>query len=165
MGTQSNTHPPRSSHPPLRIALLLLLFLASTLNPPAQTASVSALTVPLILPSAIVFDATGNLYSPATGNHDTRKPNPPAPTTPRPAPTPRHVTPPAAHPPTTPRRHPPSSPPPSPPSPPPPPPSSPPTTSAPPPPPQTPSATCPPPPASSPPSPALALQASTATPP
>jgi len=73
MGTQSITHPPRSLHAPLRIALLLLLFLASTPNAPAQTASVSALTVPLILPSAIVFDATGNLYFAETGNHVIRK--------------------------------------------------------------------------------------------
>src|SRR6266550_5305612 len=73
MGTQSTTHPPRASHAPLRIALLLLLFLASTCNAPAQTPSVSALTVPLILPSAIVFDPTGNLYFAETGNHVVRK--------------------------------------------------------------------------------------------
>jgi sugar lactone lactonase YvrE len=73
MGTQSITHPPRSLHAPLRIALLLLLSLASPLIAPAQTASVSALTIPLILPSAIVFDATGNLYFAETGNHVIRK--------------------------------------------------------------------------------------------
>jgi hypothetical protein len=73
MGTQSITHPPRSPHAPLRIALLLLLSLASPLNAPAQTTTVSALTVPLILPSAIVFDATGNLYFAETGNHVIRK--------------------------------------------------------------------------------------------
>src|SRR5437867_3338932 len=72
MGTQSTTHPPRASHAPLRIAPLLLLFLASTRNAPAQT-SVSALTVPLILPSAIVFDPTGNLYFAETGSHVVRK--------------------------------------------------------------------------------------------
>ncbi len=71
MGTQSITHPTRSSHAPLRIALLLLLSLASPLN--AQTASVSALTVPLILPSAIVFDSAGNLYLAETANHVIRK--------------------------------------------------------------------------------------------
>jgi sugar lactone lactonase YvrE len=73
MGTQSITHPPRSLHAPLRIALFLLLSLASPLSAPAQTASVSALTVPLILPSAIVFDVTGNLYIAETGNHVIRK--------------------------------------------------------------------------------------------
>src|SRR5216683_2140026 len=73
MGTLSITHPPRASHAPLRIALLLLLSLASPLSAPAQTASVSALTVPLILPSAIVFDTTGNLYFAETGNHVVRK--------------------------------------------------------------------------------------------
>jgi sugar lactone lactonase YvrE len=74
MGTQSITHPPRSLHAPLRIALRLLLVFASTLTAaPAQTPSVSALTVPLILPSAIVFDAAGNLYFAETGNHVIRK--------------------------------------------------------------------------------------------
>ena len=73
MGTQSNTHPPRPTHAPLRIALLLLLSFASSLTATAQTASVSALTVPLILPSAIVFDTAGNLYIAETGNHVIRK--------------------------------------------------------------------------------------------
>jgi sugar lactone lactonase YvrE len=73
MGTQSNPHPPRASHAPLRIALLLLLSLASPPNAPAQTASVSAITVPLVLPSAIVFDTAGNLYIAETGNHVIRK--------------------------------------------------------------------------------------------
>src|SRR5216683_1957733 len=76
MGTLSITHPPRASHAPLRIALLLLLSLASPLSAPAQTASVFALTVPLILPSAIVFDTTGNLYFAKTGNHVVRKIDP-----------------------------------------------------------------------------------------
>jgi sugar lactone lactonase YvrE len=70
MGTQSNTHPSRSLHAPLRIALLLLLSIASALTAAAQ---ISALTVPLILPSAIVFDAAGNLYFAETGNHVIRK--------------------------------------------------------------------------------------------
>jgi sugar lactone lactonase YvrE len=73
MGTQSITHPPRTRHAPFGVALLLLLFLASTLNASAQTGSVSALTVPLVLPSAIVFDAAGNLYFAETGNHVVRK--------------------------------------------------------------------------------------------
>jgi sugar lactone lactonase YvrE len=70
MGTQSTTHPPRSLHAPLRIALLLLLSLASPRLAAAQT---SSLTVPLILPSAIVFDDAGNLYLAETGNHVIRK--------------------------------------------------------------------------------------------
>jgi sugar lactone lactonase YvrE len=73
MGTQSITHPPRSTHAPLRIALFLLLSFASPLIAPAQTSSISALTVPLIFPSAIVFDTTGNLYFAETGNHVIRK--------------------------------------------------------------------------------------------
>jgi sugar lactone lactonase YvrE len=76
MGTQSLTHPPLTSHAPLRIALLLLLSLAATLSAPAQTPSISALTVPLVLPSAIVFDPTGNLYFADTGNHIIRKIDP-----------------------------------------------------------------------------------------
>ena len=70
MGTQSIIHPHYSSHAPLRSALLLLLFVASSLAAPAQT---SARTVPLILPSAIVFDAAGNLYFAETANHVIRK--------------------------------------------------------------------------------------------
>jgi sugar lactone lactonase YvrE len=73
MGTQSITHPPRFLYAPLRIALLLLLILvilASPFDAPAQT---SALTVPLILPSATVFDPSGNLYFAETANHVIRK--------------------------------------------------------------------------------------------
>jgi sugar lactone lactonase YvrE len=70
MGTQSITHPPRSSRAPLRTALLLILSLASSLTVAAQ---ISALTVPLILPTAIVFDPAGNLYLAETANHVIRK--------------------------------------------------------------------------------------------
>ena len=70
MGTQSITHPPRSSRGPLRIALLLLLSLTSSLRLAAQ---ISAVTVPLVLPSAIVFDPAGNLYFAETANHVVRK--------------------------------------------------------------------------------------------
>jgi sugar lactone lactonase YvrE len=70
MGTQSITHPLRSSRAPLRTALLLILSLASSLTVAAQ---ISALTVPLILPSAIVFDSAGNLYFAETANHVVRK--------------------------------------------------------------------------------------------
>ncbi len=73
MGTQSITHPPRSTHAPFRIALFLLLSFASPVIALAQTSSISALTVPLIFPSAIVFDVTGNLYFAETGNHVIRK--------------------------------------------------------------------------------------------
>ncbi|MGH9597009.1 MAG: Ig-like domain repeat protein [Edaphobacter sp.] len=70
MGTQSITHPSRSSYAPLRIVYFLLLFVATYLSASAQT---SARTVPLILPSAIVFDAAGNLYFAESGNHVVRR--------------------------------------------------------------------------------------------
>jgi sugar lactone lactonase YvrE len=70
MGKQSITHPPRSPHVPLRTALLLLLSFIPSLTAVAQT---SSLTVPLVLPSAIVFDPSGNLYIAETANHIIRK--------------------------------------------------------------------------------------------
>jgi sugar lactone lactonase YvrE len=70
MGTQSFTHPSRLTCALLRIALTLLLAL-NPFNTPAQT--VSATTVPLLLPSAIVFDPAGNLYIAETANHVIRK--------------------------------------------------------------------------------------------
>jgi sugar lactone lactonase YvrE len=73
MGTQSIIHPSRPRHAPLRIALFLLLYLVSRLPVSAQTTTISALTIPLILPSAIVFDAAGNLYFAETGHHLIRK--------------------------------------------------------------------------------------------
>jgi len=74
MGTQSITYLPRRRHALLRIVgLLLLFFLASHLSVPAQTPSASALTVPLIFPSAIAFDSAGNLYIAETANHLIRK--------------------------------------------------------------------------------------------
>jgi sugar lactone lactonase YvrE len=81
MGKQSLSHPQRTEYVSRRIALFFLFHLLSLLNLFAQTASqttsetasVSALTVPLILPSAIVFDATGNLYFAEIGNHVIRK--------------------------------------------------------------------------------------------
>ncbi len=73
MGTQSITHPFGPRHAPLRIALFLLLCLMSRFTVSAQTPTVSALTVPLILPSALVFDAAGNLYFAETGHHLIRK--------------------------------------------------------------------------------------------
>jgi sugar lactone lactonase YvrE len=71
MGQQSNITPLRGSHAPLRITLILLLAFHS-LHSQAQ-ATVSALTVPLLLPSAIVFDHAGNLYIAETANHVIRK--------------------------------------------------------------------------------------------
>ncbi len=72
MGTQSNTHPPYHTCAPLRIALLFLLALLTNLSAAAQTI-VSATTIPLLLPSAIVFDPQGNLYLAETNNHVIRK--------------------------------------------------------------------------------------------
>jgi Bacterial Ig-like domain (group 3)/MBG domain (YGX type)/NHL repeat len=68
MGQQSTTTPPRR-RTPLRIVLLLLTLHA--LQGHAQV--VSAITVPLLLPSAIVFDPAGNLYIAETANHVIRK--------------------------------------------------------------------------------------------
>src|ERR1700722_19170547 len=72
MGKQSLPHSPRTRYDARGIALFLLCLL-SLPRLSAQTSSVSALTVPLVLPSAIVFDATGNLYFAETGNHVVRK--------------------------------------------------------------------------------------------
>ena len=72
MGKQSHPDSPHAKYESRGIALFLLCLL-SLPRLFAQTASVSALTIPLILPSAIVFDATGNLYFAETGNHIIRK--------------------------------------------------------------------------------------------
>jgi sugar lactone lactonase YvrE len=73
MGTQSITHPPRSTCALPRIAHLLLLLLLPIVSV-AQTAQVvSATSVPLLLPSAIVFDPAGNLYIAETANQIIRK--------------------------------------------------------------------------------------------
>jgi sugar lactone lactonase YvrE len=63
MGKLSLDHPPRRSLYPL-LALLSLLF---TLQTPAQ--GIPATSIPLILPSAIVFDTAGNLYLADAANH------------------------------------------------------------------------------------------------
>ena len=68
MGPQSTTTH-RHTLTPLWIALVLLLL---PLRAHSQT-TVSATTVPLILPSAIVFDAQGNLYLAETASHVIRK--------------------------------------------------------------------------------------------
>jgi sugar lactone lactonase YvrE len=73
MGKQSVTHPSRPKHVPIRTAFFLLLCFISRFTISAQTPTVSALTVPLIIPSAIVFDASGNLYFAETGRHLIRK--------------------------------------------------------------------------------------------
>jgi Bacterial Ig-like domain (group 3)/NHL repeat len=69
MGTQSITYHlcPRRG---LRWVGLLIVALGSSLFATAQT---SALTVPLILPSAVVFDSAGNLYIAETAKHIIRK--------------------------------------------------------------------------------------------
>jgi sugar lactone lactonase YvrE len=73
MGPQSINHPPRRRRVPLRSALLALLalFFLPILHIPAQ--NIPATAVPLILPSAIVFDSTGDLYIADTANHVIRK--------------------------------------------------------------------------------------------
>ena len=70
MGKRSFTPYIQRARVPLRIALILLLALNSF---GAQAQTVSAITVPLLLPSAIVFDPAGNLYIAETANHVIRK--------------------------------------------------------------------------------------------
>src|SRR5260370_12930488 len=67
---------PQSIVPPQpRIPALLLIALCLLLLPPQSPAqsTVAATTIPLILPSAIVFDPQGNLYLAETANHVIRK--------------------------------------------------------------------------------------------
>ena len=71
MGQQSITPFSYRAYVPLRIALLLLFALA-TLPAPAQTSGFATL-LPLLLPSAVAFDAQGNLYVAETSNHVIRK--------------------------------------------------------------------------------------------
>jgi sugar lactone lactonase YvrE len=82
MGKQSSTHPMRQAVR-LRgetcgiiarrcISLGLAIFFATNLATIAR-AQTQATTLPLMLPSAIVFDAAGNLYFVETGNHVVRK--------------------------------------------------------------------------------------------
>ena len=72
MGTPSNTTQPIRHRHPLGIALALLSLLI-TPHARAQTTTINATAIPLILPSAIVFDPQGNLYIAETGNHIIRK--------------------------------------------------------------------------------------------
>jgi sugar lactone lactonase YvrE len=69
MGPQSITTHRHHPLTPLWIALVLLLF---PLGAQTQT-TVFATTIPLILPSAIVFDPQGNLYLAETASHVIRK--------------------------------------------------------------------------------------------
>src|SRR5580704_7203719 len=71
MGPQSTTTH-RHSLTPFWIALVVLLL---TFRAQPQT-TVSATTIPLILPSAIVFDPQGNLYLAETASHVIRKVDP-----------------------------------------------------------------------------------------
>lgn len=66
MGPQSNT--------PTAVRARILLGIAFILLPAfAARAQTPATSVPLLLPSAIAYDAQGNLYIAETGNHDIRK--------------------------------------------------------------------------------------------
>src|SRR5579871_4475762 len=71
MGKQSGIKP---YHPSRVLAIALLLLIALLPIPaPSQT---SATTIPLILPTAIVFDPQGNLYLAETASHVIRKVDP-----------------------------------------------------------------------------------------
>ena len=67
MGQQSISHPFR----PARLLFWIALLCSLAPHVPAQT--INAITLPLILPSALVFDTLGNLYLAETGNHVIRK--------------------------------------------------------------------------------------------
>ena len=70
MAQQSITLSARGYSIPLQIALLLLLAIPSLTI--AQTTG-SAVTAPILLPSAIVFDSSGDLYLAETANHRIRR--------------------------------------------------------------------------------------------
>src|ERR1700709_2525313 len=70
MGTQSFTHP----FSLFRVLIWTVLALLTTLRTRAQT--IDATTLPLILPSAIVFDSTGTFYVAETGTHVIRRVDP-----------------------------------------------------------------------------------------
>ncbi|HMF62948.1 MAG TPA: Ig-like domain repeat protein [Edaphobacter sp.] len=72
MAQQSTIQPQRRRSGPIWLTILLLLALLP-LQSPAQTAPVSATTIPLILPSSIVFDTQGNFYLAETASHIIRK--------------------------------------------------------------------------------------------
>ncbi len=68
MGQQSITPPP--CYLPVSLWMALLLLMLST---PLAHSQTQATTLPLILPSAIVYDSAGNLYIAETGRHIIRK--------------------------------------------------------------------------------------------
>jgi sugar lactone lactonase YvrE len=72
MGPQSTIPTQRRTRVSLHIAALFFLLQLAHIFIHAQT-TVSATTIPLILPSAIVFDPQGNLYLAETANHVIRK--------------------------------------------------------------------------------------------
>ncbi|RSL14962.1 sugar lactone lactonase YvrE [Edaphobacter aggregans] len=71
MGKQSGIKP----YHPSRVLAIALLLLIALLPIPAPSQS-SATTIPLILPTAIVFDPQGNLYLAETASHVIRKVDP-----------------------------------------------------------------------------------------
>src|SRR5216683_2302076 len=72
MGKLSTTIPLRPPIVSLHRAAVFLLLILLHLQATAQS-TVAATTIPLILPSAIVFDQQGNLYLAETANHVIRK--------------------------------------------------------------------------------------------
>jgi sugar lactone lactonase YvrE len=83
MGMQSSTHPMRTKHSPARPTLpesalrrffcAVAVTLAAVCWPAVGLAQSQSTATSLILPSALVFDANGNLYFAETGNHVIRK--------------------------------------------------------------------------------------------
>jgi sugar lactone lactonase YvrE len=72
IGKQSIINPHRPSYARLRIALIFFLVLVCAVAP-AQITTPPAIAIPLLLPSAVVFDSTGNLYFAEIANHVIRK--------------------------------------------------------------------------------------------
>ena len=79
MGKLSITNPTRPPSRPLMVAIAVvfaLILFPSAPTPSALAQSVPATTIPLLHPSALVYDPLGNLYLAESGNHRIRQVDP-----------------------------------------------------------------------------------------